>query len=378
MSQTQQNNEPHRLRIDEIDFWRGVALITIFINHFQGNFLSIATPKNYGFSDSAEAFVFLSGISAALAYRKYFIAPDFIKGSVALLLRAFRIYAVHIALTIAAILLYWIASHITNIAEILDVDGRGAIFTSPNAAIAGILGLTHQLGYFNILPLYILFLTVSPAIFFIGIKNRTLMLLLSVGIYIYARMLSLNMPSWPESGGWYFNPLTWQLLFSLGVYFGLESGKETVKISQKGYELAMLFTIVAAIIVSNGFGLVPGLVDNIGQYVDWDKTHLGVIRIIDFIALAYVIYASGITQKIKSSRLYVFAEIIGRNGLLIYCLGSLLSAGGTVIKEAYALTAGFDILFVAFGIKILHLSATLSERFRSSLASRNEMKIQLD
>lgn len=196
------------------------------------------------------------------------------------------------------------------------------------------------------------------------------MLLLSVGIYIYARMLSLNMPSWPESGGWYFNPLTWQLLFSLGVYFGLEIGKETVKISQKGYELAMLFTIVAAIIVSNCFGLVPGLVDDIGQYIDWDKTHLGVIRIIDFIALAYIIYASGITQKIKSSRLYMFAEILGRNGLLIYCLGSLLSASGTVIKEAYALTTGFDVIFVAFGIKILHLSATLSERFQSSLAKK--------
>jgi len=262
MSLAQQNNEPHRLRIDEIDFWRGMALITIFINHFQGNFLSIATPKNYGFSDSAEAFVFLSGISAAIAYRKYFISPYFIKGCFVILFRAMRIYAVHIALTIAAILLYWIASHFTNITEILEVDGRGTIFVSPSEAIAGILGLTHQLGYFNILPMYVLFLTVSPAIFFIGIKNRTLMLFISFGIYIYARVMSLNMPSWPESGGWYFNPLTWQLLFSLGVYFGLEVGNEKLKISQKAYELAMLFTIVAAIIVSNGFGLVPGLVDS--------------------------------------------------------------------------------------------------------------------
>lgn len=375
MSQAQSNHKSSRLRIDEIDFWRGMALITIFINHFQGNFLSIATPKNYGFSDSAEAFVFLSGISAAIAYRKYFISPDFIKGCLVLLFRTVRVYAVHIVLTIAAILLYWIASHFTNIAEILEVDGRGTIFVSPSEAITGILGLTHQLGYFNILPLYVLFLMFSPAIFLIGIKNRTLMLFISLGIYICARVMSLNMPSWPESGGWYFNPLTWQLLFSLGVYFGLEVGKDKLKISQKAYKLSMLFTIVAAIIVSNGFGLVPGLVDKVGQYVDWDKTHLGIIRIIDFVALAYLIYASGITHKIKRSRLYMFAEIIGRNGLLIYCLGSLLSAGGTVIKEAYALTAGFDVLFVAFGIKTLYLCATLSEKLEYSFAKRKGLKV---
>lgn len=32
-------------RVDEIDFWRGLALIIIFINHFQGNVVSFVTPK---------------------------------------------------------------------------------------------------------------------------------------------------------------------------------------------------------------------------------------------------------------------------------------------------------------------------------------------
>ncbi len=67
-------------RIDEIDFWRGVALVVIFINHFQGNIISLITPRNYGFSDSAEAFVFISGLSVALAYRRYFLDKNHIGG----------------------------------------------------------------------------------------------------------------------------------------------------------------------------------------------------------------------------------------------------------------------------------------------------------
>ena len=61
-----------RARIDGIDFWRGIVLCTIFIDHLPGNILEGLTPRNYGFSDAAEAFVFLSGASLALAYGTHF------------------------------------------------------------------------------------------------------------------------------------------------------------------------------------------------------------------------------------------------------------------------------------------------------------------
>src|SRR5260370_23681493 len=54
-------------RIDAIDFWRGFALLTIFIDHVPENVFQHATFKNFGFSDAAELFVFLSGASVALA-----------------------------------------------------------------------------------------------------------------------------------------------------------------------------------------------------------------------------------------------------------------------------------------------------------------------
>ena len=46
-----------------VDFWRGIALITIFINHVPGIYYARFTHANYSFSDSADLFVFLAGWS---------------------------------------------------------------------------------------------------------------------------------------------------------------------------------------------------------------------------------------------------------------------------------------------------------------------------
>ena len=49
-----------------VDFWRGIALITIFINHVPGIYYARFTHANYSLSDSADLFVFLAGWSLRL------------------------------------------------------------------------------------------------------------------------------------------------------------------------------------------------------------------------------------------------------------------------------------------------------------------------
>ena len=55
-------------RIRDIDFWRGAVLVAILVDHIPGNLLENLTPSNFGLSDSAEAFVFLSGLSVGMIY----------------------------------------------------------------------------------------------------------------------------------------------------------------------------------------------------------------------------------------------------------------------------------------------------------------------
>src|SRR5689334_9549125 len=50
-----------------VDFWRGFALLTIFVNHVPGNVFQRFTYSHISISDAAELFVFLAGWALALA-----------------------------------------------------------------------------------------------------------------------------------------------------------------------------------------------------------------------------------------------------------------------------------------------------------------------
>src|SRR5256885_16891518 len=51
-----------------LDACRGLALWFIFIDHIPGNSFAWLTLRNYGFSDTTEVFVFVSGYTCMLAY----------------------------------------------------------------------------------------------------------------------------------------------------------------------------------------------------------------------------------------------------------------------------------------------------------------------
>jgi hypothetical protein len=355
-------------RIDSIDFWRGAALATILINHIPGNVLGNFTPRNYGFSDSAEAFVFLSGLSVALAYGRPFQAAAGREASGALARRAAWLYSVHLVLTAMATALYGVASIASGREELLESHGRLTPFVDPLRAMVGIVTLGHQIGYFNILPLYVVFLCAAPLLLVLAMRNRWPMLFASATLYVGARSLGLNLPSWPEPGVWYFNPLAWQFMFAIGVFCGLALRQGAISRNLGAYRSAQLFTYVAAAIVSDAFGFVPGAVEAAGQYLDWDKTDLGTVRILDFLALAYFIYCSNITAKLRSTPIYAPISLLGRHALPVYCFGAILSAVGQILGEILTASALFDILFVGACLKALHSFAAALERRRDATA----------
>ena len=85
-----------------VDFFRGVALILIFIDHIPGNMLARFTLTNFGFADAAEIFVLLAGIGAFLAYAKAF-AEESSKGFVKVGLRIRDLYAAHLLVLVVCV-----------------------------------------------------------------------------------------------------------------------------------------------------------------------------------------------------------------------------------------------------------------------------------
>src|SRR5580658_9395691 len=237
-------------RIRDIDFWRGAVLIAILIDHIPGNPLENWTPRNFGLSDSAEAFVFLSGLSVGLIYMprayKYGIEP--VAGGC--LKRALKIYGVHIALTLAALAVFGAAYWLSGVSDLIEAHGRSLVFGSPASGLLGLALLSHQLGYFNILPLYIVLMLWAPLAIAMALRNPLLALIVSAGVYAAARAFDLNLPNWPQPGGWFFNPFAWQLVFTIGVVAAVWFHNGPPRPSSWALALSVATVAAAALIVT--------------------------------------------------------------------------------------------------------------------------------
>ena len=61
---------PPKGRDYRLDLVRGFAIWAIFLDHTPNNSVSWITQRNYGFSDAADLFVFVSGYTASFVYTR--------------------------------------------------------------------------------------------------------------------------------------------------------------------------------------------------------------------------------------------------------------------------------------------------------------------
>jgi hypothetical protein len=317
-------------RVRDIDFWRGAVLIAILVDHIPGNVLENWTPRNFGLSDSAEAFVFLSGLSVGLIYlpraSKYGLEP--VAGGC--LKRALKLYGVHIALTLAALVVFGVAYWASGVPDLIQAHGRAFIFGSPGNGLLGLALLSLQLGYFNILPLYIVLMLWAPVAVALALRSPRLALTISIGLYAAARAFGFNLPNWPEAGGWFFNPIAWQLVFTLGLVAAILWRDGPPKPTPWLLALSGLTVAGSAVIVTNEGGLAPGLRDAVTAHLDVAKQDLGLGRLIHFVALAYLVAAATVFGRLIApvvrGAFGNAVQSLGRNSLSVFAAGSFLSA----------------------------------------------------
>ena len=213
----------HR-QANPIDFWRGLALVFIFINHIPGTYYSRFTHAEYSISDSADLFVFLAG----WALRYVVGSPGRQQPAWYLVLRlggrALTLYAAQIMITMIAIaMLAGVALWAEN-PLLLEWHNAAAVFYDPVPTHVGLALITHQLGYFDILPLYVVLMLMAPGFALIDRHAPALVLPVSLVIYGTALGFQFSIPSWPVEGEWFFNPFAWQLIFVLGFVVAREDG----------------------------------------------------------------------------------------------------------------------------------------------------------
>jgi hypothetical protein len=163
-------------RVDAIDFWRGFALLTIFIDHVPDNAFQHITIRNFGLSDAAELFVFLSGTSVALAYGTRFFKGETWGAVRAVFRRAFTLYWVQVLTSLLIIALFAAASGWWDNDDLVEDPDRDLIVSSPAQGLSAMLVMAHQLGNVNILPMYIVLLLMTPALLLLARRSDWLML----------------------------------------------------------------------------------------------------------------------------------------------------------------------------------------------------------
>src|SRR5215471_8124225 len=227
-------------RIDGIDFWRGVALLMIFIDHVPENVFQHVTQQNFGFSDAAELFVFLSGVSVALAYGTRFFDGETVGAVRAVLRRALTIYWVQLLISLLIIAIFVGAAALWNDNDLLeDAD---TVVSNPLQTTA------------NILPLYIALLLMTPLLLALARRDDRLMLAASAAIYLAARAFSLNLPTWPVEGTWFFNPIAWQLIFAIGIFAGRRLRRGGIAYDTRLFAACLAIVVIAAVVRTDAFG----------------------------------------------------------------------------------------------------------------------------
>ena len=205
-----------------VDFWRGFALITIFIDHIPGLFYAKYTLINFSISDAADLFVFLAGWSLRLMADgggRHMPTRNVV---LRLFGRALELYAAQVLITMLAIAMLAITRSSCNNPLLLQWHNAAAVFNDPVPTHIGLAMLTHQLGYFDILPLYVVLMLMAPFFALIDRLAPNLVLPASLALYVAALTFQLTLPTWPVSGTWFFNPLAWQLTFVLGFVLARE------------------------------------------------------------------------------------------------------------------------------------------------------------
>jgi len=352
-----------------LDLYRGFALWLIFLAHVPGTIFNRITPWNYGFSDPAEVFIFVSGYANAYVYGRVMEQRDFVVGGAQIVRRAFEAYVAQIFLFVILIgEIFWL-SHGSHAFD--DATNIRILHERPDESILAVMQLKFMPVNMNVLPLYVVVLAVSPAVLWLLRKMPALALALAATAYAAANLFGLNFPSFPH-GYWYFNPLAWQFLFVLGAWCGLGAADWVWSLvrSRLVLILAAIYAVSVFVVFLAWNSLNLGaLVPEWGLYA-FGKTNLGVLRLLHFLALAIV--ADWLIPRDWPPLTWrVLRPLIlcGQHSLEVFCLGVTLAFAGQVAAVEAPGSAIIRVVVAVAGIAVMVGVSTLLSWYNSTRVS---------
>ncbi|HVE09233.1 MAG TPA: OpgC domain-containing protein [Paraburkholderia sp.] len=306
-------------RLVELDFFRGLVLLVIVVDHIGGSILSRFTLHAYALCDAAEVFVFLGGFATATAYNSLAARHTEAAARQRFLKRALELYRAF--LITAALMLI-----VTAVLTALKVDGPNLatvdfddLLDMPGSVFADILLLRRQPYLASVLPMYLFFALSVPAVLPLARRKPWLLLAGSVALWAAAPLLAGRLPI-EDGAQWDFNPFAWQLMFVLGVLARCQPLYQRASAHRYGWVVTAL--AVCAVTAGAYYRLFVESTPFDASF----KQNLSLLRVLNFAALAWL--AAHLTRagwaKRAAERLPWIGQI-GRKGMLCFVAGTVIS-----------------------------------------------------
>jgi hypothetical protein len=364
-----------------LDFFRGLALLFIFVDHIPSNAAAWFTVRNFGFSDAAEIFVFLSGYCAALAYEPRIRRHGLIYGAASTLHRAWRIYVAHVfVLIVSIVLVLLVAEHFQNPAY-LEQMNLGGFQERPAESLLQSLLLRFRAGNMDVLPLYVLLLSMAAPMLALMRRWPGYVLAASALLWMSASRFNWNLGTYPEGGAWLFNPFCWQFLFVIGSACAIHRQVPARLIAWRRWlqpvAAAYLLGCLALVMTWRIPGLEAWVPDALARAIyPISKSNLDILRLLHFLSLAYVI-AVHVPYNSSWLAASVSRAVIrcGRHSLAVFCLGIVLAfiahvllmeVNGSIASQ-YVVSAGGCLMLIG-AAAVLDWYQQHSSRTRTGIA----------
>jgi hypothetical protein len=209
-----------------IDILRGIAIVTILLNHFALTFRAvgyagqqIVTPTQLGYSSAASIFVALSGYMVGLVYMR---RADPVR---AVLRRAVELYLINFAVFLvvspAALFADPARDRFWFMQRLLDDPLDGTI---------RFLTLRDAPAFLDVLQLYVALLLMTPLAMLLARRSRGLLVAASLGLWALIQLWPFVMPAGGPAPivGRTLNALAWQLAFFPPMVAGMSRLHEPV------------------------------------------------------------------------------------------------------------------------------------------------------
>jgi hypothetical protein len=311
-------NELASNRIITLDVLRGMFIVIMAINHIPSP-LHTVTSQPLGYVSAAEGFIFISGLLLGLILRKRAASGKEASIKPYIRKRITKIYLCHISTVLFAFLFAGnLLGHIQPYQNLVHTFCK-----SPAKASIAAAFLLYQPPLMDILPLYIIFLLITPLTLAIARKwGWKTVCSLSVGLWLMGQLgfrdiaiKLLKIVVLVDMGN--FDLFSWQLIWILALAIG-HTYNETW-FNTKAAKGALLFSV--------GFFLLmfcfrwPWIPISLNMDKYWwtvDKWRLGPLRVLNFFAMVYIVASFDLKQVFRSIIFRPLA-LIGKNALACFC-----------------------------------------------------------